>query len=113
MPKFPDPTPIEAPPPLPTTQQAPAAPVMPAPAAYNPTPAAPMAPMPAAPAAAPPPQLAQGNAEDATIKRLKSKRGALQQANSGTSALRIQSANSIGPASADNGKASTGLNIPK
>jgi len=113
---MPAPAPIEPPAPLPTPQQAPTPPVMPAPAAFNPTPAAPMPPpMASSPGAAPPPVLvsAQSSAEDATIKRLKSKRGELQQANSGTSGLRIPSSSAIGQASGDSNSSNTGLNIPK
>lgn len=116
IPDMPAPAPIEPPAPLPTPQQAPTPPVMPAPTPLNPTPAAPLPPpLASSPAAAPPPMLVSGQTtgEDATVKRLKSKRGELQQANSGTSGLRIPGSNAIGQASGENNSSNTGLNIPK
>jgi hypothetical protein len=114
---MPAPAPIEPPAPRPVPQQAPLPQVLaPQAAAPNPTPAAPMPPLPVTPSAAAPPPLlvsAQSSDTDGSIKRLKSKRGELQQANTGTSGLRIPSSNAIGPASGNNNASNTGLNIPK
>lgn len=59
-----------------------------------------------APTPAPPPVLVQGEAEEATVKRVKSKRKQVQQASKGTSSLKIPLNVS------DSVKSSTGLNIP-
>ena len=54
----------------------------------------------------------QTGEEDAIIKRRKSKRKELQQASSGTDALRIPLDKSIG-ATPSGGTGSSGLNIPR
>ena len=115
MPKMKEPEPLPAPEPLPTPQQ-PAAPrpVAPPPAApAAPAAAPPLPPVPVTPQAAPPPQqVNSGSAEEAPIvKRKKSKRKELQQASSGTSALRIPLDKKIG-STAKGSTGSTGLNIP-
>ena len=116
MPKMKDPEPLPAPEPLPTPQQAPAPPSAPPPAPVTPAPAAPAPPpIPQTPAQAPPPQTVQNaqSAEDtAIVKRRKSKRKELQQASSGTDALRIPLDKSIG-ATPSGSTGTSGLNIPR
>ena len=116
MPKMDKVEPLPEPAPLPTPQQAPQAPpVAPAPV-IAPAAAAPAPPpMPVTPGQAPPPQVVQSgqSAEDAAIvKRKKSKRKELQQASSGTSALRIPLNKSIG-STPSGGGGNSGLNIPR
>ena len=116
MPKKDKVDPLPAPEPLPQPKQAPQAPLVAPPPTIAPVAAAPAPPpMPVAPDQAPPPQTVQSgqSAEDAAIvKRKKSKRKELQQASSGTSALRIPLTNSIG-STPTGGGGSSGLNIPR
>ncbi len=115
MPKMKDPEPLPEPKPLPQPQQAPPAPPVAPPAPVNPTPAAPAPPpLPVSPAQTPPPQTVDSqSAEDAAIvKKRKSKRKELQQASSGTDALRIPLSKSIG-STPTGSTGSSGLNIPR
>ena len=116
MPKMDKVEPLPAPEPLPTPQRAPQAPPVAPPPVVAPAAAAPAPPpTPVTPGATPPPQIVQSgqNAEDAAIvKRKKSKRKELQQASSGTSALRIPLNKKIGSTPTTGGGAS-GLNIPR
>lgn len=109
MPSMKSPEPLPQPKPLPMPQQAAPPPVV------APTPPAPVqaqAPLPPqvdAPEAPPPPQLTQGTGQEdqPVVKQRKSKRKELQQASSGTAALRIPlNTGSKQPQSAG------GLNIP-
>ena len=115
MPKMKDPEPLPAPEPLPQPQQAPPArPVAPV-ATPAPVQAAPPLPPPVStPQAAPPPQAvtSTADADQAIIKRKKSKRKELQQASSGTDALRIPLQKSIG-STPSGSTGSSGLNIPR
>ena len=116
MPKMDKVKPLPEPEPLPTPQQAPQAPPVAPPPTIAPVTAAPAPPpMPIQPNQAPPPQVVQSgqSAEDAAIvKRKKSKRKELQQASSGTSALRIPLNKKIGSTPAAS-SSSSGLNIPR
>jgi len=119
MPKYEAPDPLPAPPPLPepaplpTPRAAAPAPVLPPPPAVTPmaTPPAPPPQQAVAPIA-PPPQLVQGRDDEALVKKRKSKRKELQQASSGTDALRIPLDKSIG-ATPKGSTGSSGLNIPR
>ena len=115
MPKMKDPEPLPPPEPLPQPRQAPQAPpTAPTPQLQAAPPAPAPPPLPQTPAQAPPPQLTDSqNSEDAAIvKRRKSKRKELQQASSGTDALRIPLDKSIG-ATPSGSTGSSGLNIPR
>ena len=116
MPKMDKVEPLPMPEALPTQQQAPVMPTVAPPPPVAPVQAAPIAPpMPTTPAQAPPPQTVQSgqSAEDAAIvKRKKSKRKELQQASSGTSALRIPLQKKIG-STPSSGSSNSGLNIPR
>jgi hypothetical protein len=116
MPKMEKMEALPTPEPLPTKQAAPQAPPVAPPPVITPVAAAPAPPpMPVQPGQAPPPQVVQSgqSAEDAAIvKRKKSKRKELQQASSGTSALRIPLQKSIG-STPTGGGGSSGLNIPR
>ena len=97
-------------------QQAQQAPVLPPQnlASLTPAPAPPAPIIQPVVEAAPPPQLVDpGNEDSAIIKRRKSKRKELQQASSGTDALRIPLDRSKTIGNATGGTGSTGLNIPK
>lgn len=103
--------PAPAPAPTRTQQQAAPMPIQP------PIPMAPTAPVPPPPVnnlqlpQAPPPALVNlADSDSAIIKKRKSKRKELQQASSGTDALRIPLNKGIGVASGGGGK--TGLSIP-
>ena len=105
MPSIPKPEPLPEPKPLPTPQQAKPAPVV---APAPPVPVQKQAPLPKqvdAPTPAPPPVLVQGEIEEPTVKRKKTKRREVQQASKGTAALTIPLNDAIA-------KASSGLNIP-
>ena len=113
MPKMKDPEPLPPPTPLPQPQQPAPPPVVPAPAAVTPPPAPPLPPqVNQTPAVAPPPQATQNSDDTAVVKRRKSKRKELQQASSGTDALRIPLDKSIGATPSGTGGTS-GLNIPR
>ncbi len=86
------------------------APTAPAPQAMPTPPPAPAAPL-VIPTTPPPQSVNQGDEDSAIVKKRKSKRKELQQASTGTSALRIDLNKSIGSAKGSTG--STGLNIPK
>ena len=115
MPDIPEPKEIPAPEPLPTPQQAPPPPPVPP---VQPQQAAPVAPAPppmplSATQAPPPPVQVDGQSvqDQAIVKKRKSKRKELQQASTGTDALRIPLTKKLG-ATASGGTGSTGLNIP-
>jgi hypothetical protein len=111
IPEYKAPEPLPQPEPLPTAAPAPPPPVIAPPQAVNPAPAAPLAPQTSLDIPTPPPTLAQTPVDDALVKKKKSKRSELQQANKGTKALRIPLNQAIGGATGGTG--STGLNIPK
>ena len=99
--------------PLPTPRQAqqlpPAAPSAP----INPTPAPPIAPVvQPSQTVAPPAQTVNSTDDEAIVKRRKSKRRELQQASSGTDALKIPLAKGIG-STPKGSTGSSGLNIPR
>lgn len=112
---MPDPEPLPPPKPLPLPQQPTAPPVVAPPTPVTPAPAPPAPPpLPQTPPQAPPPQSTtnQGAEDAAIVKRRKSKRKELQQASSGTDALRIPLDKSIG-ATPTGSTGSSGLNIPR
>ena len=107
MEPLPEPTPLPTPrPPAPSPVMAPPPPVAPMQMAPAPPPQQPLPPM------APPPQLVQNVDDEALVKKRKSKRKELQQASSGTDALRIPLDKSIG-ATPKGSTGSSGLNIPR
>lgn len=115
MPKMEAPEPLPPPEPLPIPQAPPAPPPAPPTPPMQAAPAAPPPPpIPQTPQQAPPPQSTQSqSAEDtAIVKRRKSKRKELQQASSGTDALRIPLDRAIGTTPTGS-TGSSGLNIPR